>query len=52
MIVNGRLVSLGPTQKHDVELAVARMDEVARVFVLVELGVFAPIWNRGKTHCK
>ncbi len=43
VVVDRRRVALGPAQQHQVELAVALVDEIARVLILVELGEFVPV---------
>jgi hypothetical protein len=47
VVVNARLVSLTPAQEHEVELAVALVDQVPRVLVAVPLGKLFPVgWAR------
>ena len=47
VVVDGRLVAGGPAEEHQVELAIALVDEVPGVLVLVELGKLLPVRVRG-----
>ena len=43
VVVDGGLISLRPAKQHQVELAVALVDQVSCVAIVVEFGVFPPV---------